>query len=441
MMKRIIVLGLMSLVIIAVGISAKADAQGNEDILKVSLKDAVDMALKASEDVQISENEIARSTSEFREEKAEIFPHISGLVTWSNNYEYPDIAATAATKDYSLDLGITIDQTLWDFGRISSAIKAVEKELETSQWNKKVTKDEVVYIARIAYYNTCLVKRTLEITEESYKNAQENKKILENRAASGRVSKYDNIKISSDIAARLPAVSTARAGYNSALQTLKMIIGVSPEVAVGISHDYEEEYRKLQIEFLVDKMQVDQPTVKALEAAIAANEYTVREMKAEYLPEISAFSTWNHKGVGNDSSMGSNSLDDYGVLGIKVDLSIWEGGSRKEELEQARIDKSNSELLKQKEMKSLLRELYTTVEEYHEFIKTLDANMDAVRLAQEAFKMSQDLFRSGQISVTDLNDSELLLTQGKLNKERTLFNINATLAKIEKLTVMETNNE
>jgi hypothetical protein len=49
------------------------------------------------------------------------------------------------------------------------------------------------------------------------------------------------------------------------------------------------------------------------------------------------------------------------------------------------------------------------------------------------------MFASGQVTLTDLNDAELLLTNQRLNKEMTLFNINVTLARIEKLIAEKAN--
>jgi outer membrane protein len=440
-MKIIRIMGLMSLVAIVVCISAKADAQDNKGILRISLDEAIVMALDASEDVQISDNEIARSNSEFREERSEIFPHISGLATWSNNYKYPDIVTTAAMKEYSLDAGIAIDQKLFTFGRISNAISAARNEIDVSRWEKEATKQEIIYITKLAYYNICLTNQVFDIFQQSYERAQENKIILQGRSASGRVSKYDNIKIAADIASRLPSVNTARANLNSALQTLKTIIGVDSNAAIDVTDNYITEYLILDKGALLTSLHQNQPTLKALKKSIDANKDTIQEKRSEFFPEVSAFSTWNHKGLGDTYDVRSENLDDYGIAGLKVSLPIWEGGERKEELQQAMIDEDNARLNFQKATKNFLLDLENAIAEYHEFIKTLDANEDAVRLAQEAFKMSQDLFRSGQISVTDLNDSELLLTREKLNKETTLFNINRTLAGIEKLTLTGINNE
>jgi outer membrane protein TolC len=180
-----------------------------------------------------------------------------------------------------------------------------------------------------------------------------------------------------------------------------------------------------------------QPTLKALEKNIDAAQDTIWGKKAEYLPELSAFSTWNHKGSGNEYDIRSENLHDYGVVGLKVSMPIWEGGKRNEELQQAKIDKSNAELNLQKMTKDLQLELDAAVVVYNEFVETLHSYEDAVRLAEESFKLSQNMFQSGHISITDLNSAELLLTKEKINKETVLFNINETLAKIEKLTVSE----
>ena len=413
----------------------------DEEVLSITLKNAIIMAIKASEDVQTKDNEIARSNSQMRGEKSELFPHVSTSANWSRNYEYPDIAVTALANEYDFNAGITLEQKLFTFGRISSSILATREKIKVNQWNKKASEQEIIYITKFAYYNVYLKKQTLKIAQASYERAQKNKDILEQRSARGRVSKYDNIKIAADIASRSPSINNARASLNSAAQTLKRIIGVNLKKDIDITDKLAKDYHALNIEQLTDGLNDNQPVLKALEQSIAATEFTIREKKAEYFPEISAFSTWNRKGSSAEPDLQREDSFDYGVVGLKINLPIWSGGKRKEELQQARIDKKNKELSLEKTSRDLSLKLDIAVGEYNEFIKTLTANEEAVRLAEETFKLSQDLFRSGQISITDLNDAELLLSRGKLSKENTLFNINATLAQIEKLAVTEVASE
>lgn len=416
-------------------------AQPMEGTVNVSLQDVIGMALDASEDLQLQENAVKRELSNQKVERGELFPAISGSIGWSNNFEYPDITATSMTRDYHVDTGITISQNLFTFGRISHAISAAQKVVESSQYNNEGTKQEIIYNAKIGFYSAHLAKRTLEIAEESYANALSNKQILEDRAENGRVSKYDNIKISSDIAGRKPTVNNARADYVSAMETLKTLIGIESNQDVALTGALNEIYPEFQRETLALQLYHNQPAIKALASNIEEKEELIKSKKAYLYPSISGFVTWNHKGDSNDANMGSDSMDDYGVAGIKVSVPIWYGGISREKLKQAKIDKHDAELYFQQGKETYLLMLDKTLTEYREYKKTLDANNEAVRLAQESFAYSQEIFSSGQISVTDLNDAELQLTSAKINREVTLFNLNSTLATIERITLMEMQNE
>ncbi len=118
-------------------------------------------------------------------------------------------------------------------------------------------------------------------------------------------------------------------------------------------------------------------------------------------------------------------------------MPIFSGFETSAKIEQAQIDLQNAELTYKRTKENLVLTLQNAVSDYHEYINNLKANDDAVRLAKESFMLSQELFTTGQISVTDLNDAELQLTNQRLGREQTLFNINVTMAKIEKLTKME----
>lgn len=412
-----------------------------KDLLNVSLEDVINMALETSEDLEIQNNAVQREASKIKEERAGLLPSFSGEIEWSNNFKYPDIDATAKTKDYHVNVGITVSQNVFTFGRISNAIAAAQRALDASRFNQEGTKQGVIYDAKMAFYGTCLAQRTLDIAEESYKNALENKKILEERVSGGRVSKYDNIKISADIASRKPSVNNARASFISAMEALKTLIGLESKNSVDLSDSVNPIYPDFERDKLAFALYQNQPAIKVLAKNIEQKELLVRSKKAYLFPSVSTFATWNHKGDSNDVNMGSDSLDDYAVAGLKVNIPIWYGGISRAKLKQAKIDKKDADLLFQQGKETYLLLLDKTLNEYNEYKKTLVANNEAVRLAEESFSYSQEVFTSGQISITDLNDAELQLTNSKINREVTYFNLNKTLAILERITLMEKNNE
>jgi outer membrane protein TolC len=404
--------------------------------LRVGIDEAVSLALRKSEDFQIAANEIDKMRYRYKEAKSAIYPHLEGEISWAHHAEYPP-AAYPTTKDYSLDAGVTINQVLWAFGRISSALRLADKYIAISRLTKDSAQQEIAYTAKVSYYSSLLAERSLSIVQESYENARRNKQLLEKRATSGRSSKRDNIKMAADIASRAPRVNTAQAAFVSAMRTFKTIIGVGEEVPVKLTDAFSTLHDQLDQEEMKGLMHENEPTLKALRKQIDADEDIIKLKRANFLPTIAAFATWNYKGIGDTYEVRRDNLDHYAVAGLKVTVPIWMGGETGAQLRQVMIDKENDILRLSKATKEFVLELDNAISEYHAYVNTLQANNEAVRLARESFKMTRDLFETGQVSITDLNDAELLLTNETLARELTLYNLDVALAKIERLTVRE----
>lgn len=407
-----------------------------QEALQVNIEEAIELALRTSEDVQITENEIDKMQYRYNQAKSAIYPHITGEVTWSRNAVYSP-TEPLLHKNYGLDTGVTVTQVLWAFGRISSALRLADKYLTISHLNKDIAQQEIIYHTKLSYYNALLADRTLSIVKESYENARKNKMLLEKRNSSGRSSKRDNIKMTADIASRLPQLNDAQTAFSSAMRTFKVIIGVDTEVPVALREDFAVQYSTLNQTEIKGRLQENEPTLKALHKQIDADEEMVKIRKANFLPTLSAFATWNYQGIGNAFYVRGNNLDHYYIAGVKVSIPIWAGGENVSLLKQAKVDKENSILRLQKTTKEFALELDNAIFEYHEYMNTLKANHEAVELARESFNMTRDLFETGQVSLADLNDAELLLTSQKLALVLTLYNLNTTLAKIEKLAATE----
>ncbi len=410
---------------------AASQAQGQE-ILSLNMEQVINKAIIESEQYQIQDNTVKKLEQQYREAKSAIYPQVNGAVTWLNNYEYPD-KAKAQMTDYAFDAGITASQIVWSFGKVSSAVRLADKLLAGSRMNKDTTKQEVIYAAKIRYYSTLLAKSSLDILQESLGNTRRNKELVIQRSSAGRSSRRDIIKMDADIAARVPQVNEAGTSLSSALRGLKVMIGAAPEAEVIMTDTYAAEYKPLDGPALVKSMRENEPTLQALYQNIAVYEELTKIRKAGYYPTIAAFATWDYKGGGTDYYIGDNNLDGYSVFGLQMNVPLWTSGQTSSQLQQAKIDLQNAQLQLQMVDKAMVLELNNAVAEYNEYIDTLAANQAAVKLAQDSFKMMQDLLASGQVSLTDLNDSELLLTSGKLKLQVTLFNLNATIAKIEKM--------
>lgn len=425
--KKVIITALLAVLLF----TSIVQAQGQET-LSLSMEQVIERAVAESEAYRIQDNTVQKLQQQYREVKATIYPQVNGSVAWVNNYEYPD-KAKAQMTDYTFDAGITASQVVWSFGKVSSAVRLADKLLAGSRMNKDTTKLEVIYAAKIRYYSTLLADSSVKILRESLENTRHNKELVIQRASGGRSSRRDIIKMDADIAARVPQVNEANTGLSSALRGLKVMIGTAPEAEIVMTDAFAAEYKPLDGPALVKSMRENEPTLQSLRQNIAVYEELTKIRKAGYYPTIAAFATWDYMGGGADYYIGKDNLGGYNAIGLKMNIPLWTSGQTSSQLQQAKIDLQNAKLQLQMVDKGMVLELNNAVAEYNQYIDTLAANQAAVKLAQDSFNMMQDMLASGQVSLTDLNDSELLLTSGKLKLEVTLFNINATIAKIEKM--------
>mgnify|MGYP000869338127 CR=1 FL=1 len=430
-MKRVIFLISFSVVALFTYNIALADSPAEDSILQIGLDETIKRALDASEELKIKDSEIKKSKGVYGEVRSEALPHISGQSIWTNNMDYP-AKAVGKYYDHSLDNGLSASQLVWSFGKVMYAIDSAKSAVEATRLNKETTRQEVIFAAKLSYYSCLLAKNSLSIAEKSYADVLENKKLLGQRSYGGRSSKYEIVKINADVAARIPAVNEARTQFDAATETLRRVIDVDLNRKIELEGNFQEQYADFNYETLVNAMYAYEPYLQELGKTIDSTEANVKSKYANFLPTISAFASMNYKGDSNKSSVWSE-LDNYSAAGLKVSVPIWEGGIKEAQLSQAKAVKEIAVLRKEQAEKNLLLELKKAYLEYEQYKDNLKANIEAVSLAEEAFKQTQEMFSSGQVSITDLNIAELSLTNQRLNKEATLYNINITLAKIEKL--------
>ncbi len=429
------ILSIMVMIASVVICPAHAQEQAAALSLNIGLEETVKRALETSEELKIKEREVVKTQGVYQQARSNMLPNVSASSSWTHYKEY---AAGPDKADYLMSGGISASQVLWSFGKVMFSVDAAAKAVEASRLNREAGKQDVVYAAKLSYYSCLFARNALAITERSYANALENKELMSQRSYGGRSPKYDIIKMDADIASRVPTVNEARTTYDTAAETLKKLIDADPECALTLQGEFSETYRDFDHKQLAEQMKANEPSLKSVRKLGESANEQLKSRYAGYLPTLSAFGYWGRSGGSNtrrflDENETSRSV--YG--GLEMSIPLWEGGLQDAQVKQAKADKDIAVLRIKQADKEYFLELKKAYLEYQQYKANLTANTEAVNLAGEAFKQAQEMFASGQIDVTDVNDTELLWTSQRLNREATLFSINATLAKIEKLVANE----
>ncbi len=397
-------------------------------VYKLGVKDAVQLGILKSEALELKNNEIQNYELKYKETRSGLYPSIKAMGTYQRYFEYP------SKLDYEKSLQITLNQLVYSFGKVENALIAADKLKDITYLSKTNTSLEITYKIKKAYLNTLLAQELLNITKESYNNANKNKNLLLKSFAYGRVNQRDNLKMDTDIASRVPALKQAEANLMLAKNALKRLLRIEEWQDIVLTDGFTKNFGHFDVTKLLNEMYFEQVNLKILQKNIDLKESLAKLEKANKYPVISAFAGFGY--AMNDNEVFFNKLDYYqqlSYIGINVSVPLYEGGKYKHRYDEANLEIDNQKIILERAKLDLKLAFENEILNYQSLLEIYRSNLKTLELAERSFSLSQEKFSFGKLGLLDLNDAELMLTNVRTSVVTTLFKINISLVEIDEL--------
>ncbi|MCB0415587.1 MAG: TolC family protein [Bdellovibrionales bacterium] len=399
----------------------------------MTVDESVEQALRYSPALQLQNNKMEQVKHEYRSALGGALPHISLSYDFNKFNEKPVISGFSLNSDFERTLGVTITQPIYAFGAVTHVIKAADAAIEMSKLGKAVTVRELKYGVKLSYYSVLLAQKQLEIANESLKNAKANLGILQSYFASGRPPQQDLIRLQADVAARSSQVQEAAKGFEQAKTQFKILLGLSLDEKVDLVDIEFKESAFLSEKDLMDEMMKGQPQLKIVDKQVEYADRMARAQESKVFPRLGAFYNYSSSERSNRGWSDTDSTINSSVIGLNLSWDIWSGGTNRADIEKAHNMKNAAEIEKIKQKDQLVQMLSDKVTEYNRLMQMRGNDRNTVKLAQQSFKVSQNRFKTGKTSVTELNGAELLLYQAMLTQAVHDFKIREAFAAVNKL--------
>jgi outer membrane protein TolC len=438
-----------ALILISVLISPFNGLAQEAGELRLRLTDAIEMAIKTSEDVQTQAQNLEIAEQSYGIAVSQALPHLNSEVAYNYypgkqnvDVSLPGMAPVSFSmqKNFDLAAGVTLSQNIFTFGKIRNAIKAAKYGKKAAFYNEDNARREIGYNTAIAYVSVLLAQESIKIAKNSYNNAMSTKKILKDKYSYGRIPQSDNIKSSADVAIRIPSLKNAEKDLDLAMRDLTTLIGYFGSEKVVLTDLLVNKFPEYNIETTLNAMYDIEPRLKMLKESVAMTKYSAKAERAKLLPTLFGVANYTYFGQSDNFDLTDKNTDNIGTLGVMLKIPLWNGGVNWRSYKIAKHENTKSELALQKIHKYLTRDLKNSISEYESLLDVYAANVEAVSLSNKSFEVMQDRFASGGMTITELNDQEIQLTNAKLSKALTLFRINRSIITIERLTSGGKNN-
>ena len=321
-----------------------------------------------------------------------------------------------------------VNAQLWESLKISG--QSVDLAVEKARSSRL----DMVTQVKQAYYAVLLAKEAFNVYKDVYENACENFEQIQKRYNAEKASELEYTRAKSVVANAIPNVYNAESSVILALWQLKAVMGVDLDRNIDVAgalKDYSQQMFR-DIHENGDPSLKHNTTLRQLEIQADQLASTVRMYKAAYLPTLAANYAYNMIAMTNDFKFSEYKWSPYSYVGISLNIPIFSGGKRRHDVKQAEVQAEELSLQRidtERQLRIAIRQYLNTMETS---MNSYTAAVEAVGLAQKAYDIAAKSYKVGKSTITDMNDSQLQLTQASLQESQAIYNFVVAKSNLEK---------
>ncbi len=423
------------------------EVQSSDSAVVLSLEKALEIALSENVSVKVADMEITRNEYAKKGTYASLFPQIDLSGSYQRTIEkqvmymdYGDSESDSSTEGISIGRlntwsgGVTASMPLvnaqqWKNVKISAL--GVEAAVESARESRLQMVTEV----KKAFFEVLLANEILEVYKEVYNNTVANFENTEKKYKAQKASELEYLRAKSNVASAIPDVFNAESTVILALWQLKAVIGIDLELEIDVEGslaDYTETmFRDIHENDTLDVSK--NTTMRQLAIQAEQLRQTVKLQGLAYVPTLSLNFNYSYYAYANDFNFSEYRWSPYSYVGLSLNIPIFSGGKRYNDLRQAKVQLQEHEL----QMADQERNLRISMQNY---LNTMELNMksyyaaeEAVEAAQLSYNTVQKSYELGKSTLTDLNDAQLTLVQSVLSKNQAVYNFIVAKCELEEL--------
>jgi len=320
-----------------------------------------------------------------------------------------------------------VNAQLWE--NISISADQVELAVEKARESRLGTVTSV----KQAYYAVLLAKEAFEVYKQVYENAVENFRQTEMKYNVQKASELDLTRAKSNVAAAVPNVYNAESSIMLALWQLKAVMGLELEREIDVTGSLED-YAQTMFRDMNEGENADldrNTSLRQLDMQAEQLAKTVRMQQYAYLPSLNLSFAYSFNAMTDNFKFSEYRWTPYSYVGLSLSIPIFSGGQRHYAIKQTRVQADELALQRQNTERQLRIGIHQSLQTMDTAMRTYDAAKDAVGTAQKAYDIAAKSYQLGKSTLTDLSNTELTLTQTKLQAVQAVYNFVVAKAGLE----------
>lgn len=426
--KKIVTL--FMLLFLSVGLHAQtaiATSQVAEEQLNLTLESAVELALDQNLTVKIADQEIKRVDWLTKENWYALLPGVSASGQYTNNVLKPVFFSdffpggkmeVGSTHSYAVTGALQVPIISMP---LFKNIELSEIELKGALESLRNTKIELLAQVKNSFYGILMMEESLKVLQESYNNAKKTANNIKKMYENGLASEYDMIR--SDVSVRniTPSIAQAKSGLELANMQLKVLLSLDLNTPIKLEGDINS-YKEQMVASTptLHPLLEGNSNLRTLDIQLESLNKTFELIRSQRLPSLAGFANYQLQMQSNEFTFSEAWTNSFAV-GLSLQIPIFNKLSISLKEKQTKVGIQQLQYQRELMENNLAISVRNSQNEMNRAKVQLESDMEAVKQATKGYHIAKVRYNTGAGTLLELNDTEMALTNSKLNLNQTIY--------------------
>jgi outer membrane protein len=374
----------------------------NDSVMRFSLKEAQDYAIQ---NFYVSKNaklDIEAAKKKVLETTAIGLPQVNGKASWAYipgtipSFDFGGQSIPIAQKS-AVTYDITVSQLIFS-GEYIVGLQASKVYKSLSEETNVKTEIEVKQSVADSYFSVLILEKNKSILEKTISNLKLSFDQAKKTNKAGFMEDTDVDQLNITVTRTENSLNTINRQIEVLYRLFKYQLGVISENKITLTDDLDalislNIINDSTYKFIIDN-NIDYQLLDTQEKLM---KLSLNREKTKYLPTIAGFYQYEDK---NKKSAIDFTIKN--LIGVSVQIPIFESGSRMAKVSQARIEYEKTQNMKEQEIQRIQMAAEQTLYDYRSALEKYTNEKSNFELSERVYNKSNEKFKLGIISSLDL---------------------------------------
>lgn len=313
-------------------------------------------------------------------------------------------------------------------------IQMSEVDIRLAMEKARSSRIDLMNQVKKSYFSLLLAQDSYDVLKKTYETDSINLVDIRNRYNQGVVAEYDVITADVRLKSLIPNILQSQNMMKIAELQLKMLMGVDGDVplkVMGSLDDYEASMFDAIIP--ADTSLINNSDIKQfdLQAEQAKNAFEMQ--KLQFSPTLVTNFNWTYTSQNNDFKFSTYRWDPYSMLGVSLQIPIFNGGQRYHNLKQSEVQLFQLREQRKDVERGLKLSIKNNYDLINKSIEQVVATQSSVAQARKGHEITLKRYETGMGTIVDVNAAALAVLNAELQYRNAIYDYLSAKSDLEKI--------